>query len=54
MPSWMKKLAEVLKTKWFVWTVFGIVFAIMVAIFIHAWLGYAPTTGPDHTNPWSK
>lgn len=54
MPTWMKKLSGVLGSKWWPWAVFSVVLVLMVAYFIYAWTGHAPTTGPDHTDPWKQ
>jgi hypothetical protein len=45
-------LPAALKSKWYVWGLFFTVLALMIAYFVYAWTGHAPTTGPDQTNPW--
>lgn len=52
MPTWLQKVSDVMGSKWWPWVVLGVIGTLMVIYFIYAWLGYAPTDGPDHTNPW--
>jgi hypothetical protein len=53
VSPFLEKLNDVLKAKWYPWVVLGVIGTLMIAYFIYAWTGHAPTNGPDHTNPWS-
>lgn len=50
----LETLPAITKSRVFFWSLLAVVLLLMVAMFLHAWFGLAPTEGPDHTNPWSE
>lgn len=54
MSPVLSAINKVLGSKWWPLVVLGVIGSLMIAYFIYAWTGHAPTTGPDHTNPWSQ
>jgi len=49
-----KTLPAFLKSKWYIWGLFLVILAGMIAMFIHSWLGYAPNGGHPMPEPWQE
>lgn len=54
MSPFLARIDSVLRSRWWPWAVLVVIGSLMVGYFAYAWMGHAPTTGPDHTNPWSQ